>query len=35
MRGWPVFMIERPMVLAIVVGLIIVALVVIGVLLSG
>ena len=35
MRGWPVFMIERPMVLALVVGLIIVALVVIGVLLSG
>ena len=35
MRGWPIFMIERPMALAIVVALVIVAAVVIGVLLSG
>jgi hypothetical protein len=35
MRGWPVFMIERPMVLAIVVVLLIVAATAIGVLLSG
>jgi hypothetical protein len=35
MRGWPVFYLERPMVLAIVVALVIVAGVAIGVLFSG
>ncbi len=35
MRGWPVFMIERPMILVIVVVLVIVAFTAIGVLLSG
>jgi len=35
MRGWPIFYLERPMVLAIVVALVIVAGVAIGVLLSG
>jgi hypothetical protein len=35
MRGWPVVYLERPMVLAIVVALVIVAGVAIGVLLSG
>ena len=35
MRGWPVFYIERPMILVIVVVLVIVAFTAIGVLLSG
>jgi hypothetical protein len=35
MRGWPVFYLERPMVLAIVVALVIVAGVALGVLFSG
>jgi hypothetical protein len=35
MRGWPIFYLERPMVLAIVVALVVVAGVAIGVLLSG
>ena len=35
MRGWPIFYLERPMVLAIVVVLVIIAATALGVLFSG